>query len=186
MGIAVICGSSRKNGNTETLVNRLIDGLDADKISLSDYHVKAVEDYRHSEGSPVYPDDDYRDLLSRILDKDDIIFATPIYWYGMSGLMKHFVDRWSQSLVEIGRDDFKRQMSGKTAYVIAVGDDEPHIKGLPLIQQFQYIFDFMGMTFGGYLIGKANQPGSILNDRAALVSVNELKHQLAANKRWKV
>lgn len=25
MGIAVICGSSRKNGNTETLVNRLIE-----------------------------------------------------------------------------------------------------------------------------------------------------------------
>ena len=40
MGIAAICGSSRENGNTEELVNRLVDGLDADKIYLRNYHIE--------------------------------------------------------------------------------------------------------------------------------------------------
>ncbi|WP_327831956.1 flavodoxin family protein [Bacillus swezeyi] len=187
MRIAVICGSSRKNGNTEALADQLIDGLGADKICLRDFHVRPVSDFRHSETRPYYPEDDYRDLLSRVAEKDIIIFATPIYWYGMSGLMKNFIDRWSQTLIEKGREDFKQQMSRKTGYVIAVGDDEPHIKGLPLIQQFQYIFNFMNMTFGGYIIGKGNQPGSILNDSSALFSVNDLRQKLAAyEKRRKV
>ncbi|MCF7616156.1 flavodoxin family protein [Bacillus sonorensis] len=181
MEIAAICGSSRQNGTTDMLVNQIIEGLDADKIFLRDYHVTPVLDCRHSDSLPSYPDDDYRDLLTRILNKDIVIFATPIYWYGMSGLMKHFIDRWSQTLLEKGRDDFKRQMSGKTAYVIAVGDDEPHLKGLPLIQQFQYIFDFMEMTFGGYLIGKGNRPGSIANDSAAVFSANGLKQKGRGN-----
>ncbi len=88
MGIAAICGSSRENGNTEELMNRLVDGLDADKIFLRNYHIQPVSDYRHSNTAPFYPDDDYRDLISRVLEKDILVFATPIYWYGMSGLMK--------------------------------------------------------------------------------------------------
>ncbi|WFA05008.1 flavodoxin family protein [Bacillus sp. HSf4] len=178
MGIAVICGSSRKGGNTEALVDLLIDGLDADKICLHDYHIESVQDYRHVEARPFYPDDDYRELINKVLENDIVVFATPIYWFGMSGRMKYFIDRWSQTLIEMGRDQFKQQMSAKTAYVIAVGDDEPHIKGLPLIQQFQYIFDFMGMAFGGYIIGKGNRPGAVLNDSAALFSANELRQKL--------
>lgn len=113
MGIAAICGSSRENGNTEELMNRLVDGLDADKIFLRNYHIQPVSDYRHSNTAPFYPDDDYRDLISRVLEKDILVFATPIYWYGMSGLMKNFIDRWSQTLIEHGRSAFKQQMAKK-------------------------------------------------------------------------
>ena len=79
MGIAAICGSSRENGNTEELVNRLVDGLDADKIYLRNYHIEPVSDHRRGNTAPLYPDDDYRDLISRVLEKDILIFATPIY-----------------------------------------------------------------------------------------------------------
>ncbi len=69
-------------------------------------------------------------------------------------------------------------MSAKKAYVIAVGDDEPQLKGLPLIQQFQYIFDFTRTQFDGYIIGEGNKPGSILEDTAALVLVEELRKKI--------
>ncbi|MEC1447734.1 flavodoxin family protein [Bacillus haynesii] len=178
MGIAAICGSSRENGNTEELVNRLVDGLDADKIYLRNYHVEPVSDYRHGNTAPFYPDDDYRNLISRVLEKDILIFSTPIYWYGMSGLMKNFIDSWSQTLMEHGRSAFKQEMAKKTVYVAAVGDDDPRLKGLPLIQQFQYIFDIMNMTFDGYLLGKGNKPGGVMTDRAAIVAANELRRKL--------
>ncbi|MEW9701197.1 flavodoxin family protein [Paenibacillus sp. SI8] len=176
MGIAVLYGSSRRQGNSDTLANQLVGGAEADQIYLSDYNLQAIDDYRHTERG-AYPDDDYQMLINRILEQDVLVFATPIYWYGMSGVMKTFVDRWSQSLVE-DRAHFKTKMSTKTAYVIAVGDDEPQEKGKPLIQQFQYIFDFAGVTFAGYILGKGNKPGEILQDTEAQIAVEKLRGSL--------
>ncbi|HEY2494282.1 MAG TPA: flavodoxin family protein [Paenibacillus sp.] len=179
MGIAVLYGSSRRNGNTDTLADLLVEGLDADKIYLSDYNLQPITDYRHTEPG-AYPNDDYHKLIDRVLEQDIIVFTTPIYWYGISGVMKTFVDRWSQSLRE-DREHFLSKMSTKKAYVIAVGDDEPHVKGLPLIQQFQYIFDFTGTQLDGYIIGEGNKPDSILEDAAALSSVEELRKRITLN-----
>lgn len=58
--------------------------------------------------------------------------------------------------------------------MIAVGGDEPARKGLPLIQQFEYIFDFMGISFGGYVLGEGNRPGDILHDQYALSAASQL------------
>jgi hypothetical protein len=91
--------------------------------------------------------------------------------------MKNFVDRFSQSL----RDEtlhFKESMSLKKAYVITVGGDNPRIKALPLIQQFQYIFDFLGTEFAGYFIGKANAPDEIQSDHRSLSEALEFKRAL--------
>lgn len=64
--------------------------------------------------------------------------------------------------------DFKNSMSTKKAYVIAVGGDDPQVKGLPLIQQFHYIFDFIGMSYQGYILGKGNKPDEVTEDEAAV------------------
>ncbi|OAB43109.1 flavodoxin family protein [Paenibacillus antarcticus] len=175
MGIVVLYGSSRRDGNSDTLADLLVEGLDVDRIYLSDYNLQPIVDYRHTEAG-AYPDDDYHELIDRVLEQDTIVFATPIYWYGISGVLKTFVDRWSQSLRE-NREHFLAEMSAKKAYVIAIGDDEPHVKGLPLIQQFQYIFDFTRTQFDGYIIGEGNKPGSILEDAAALTRVEELRRR---------
>ncbi len=137
---------------------------------MTDYRLQPIIDYRHTENGG-YPDDDYRGLIDRVLAADTLVFATPIYWYGISGLLKTFIDRWSQSLVE-NRPAFLAGLAGKQAYVIAVGDDDPHLKGQPLIQQFQSIFDFVGIDFAGYVLGTANTPGDILRDKEALAKVD--------------
>lgn len=69
-------------------------------------------------------------------------------------------------------------MAAKKGYVIAVGGDAPHIKGLPMIQQFQYIFDFVGMDFAGYILGIGNKPGDILADQKAIYAAGELNRLL--------
>ena len=94
----VIHGSSRQNGNTEALTHMMIEDIETEQIYLRDHTVYPITDQRHdAEGfQPV--NDDYKQLTNRMLEHDTIIFATPLYWYGMSGHMKNFVDRWSQSL----------------------------------------------------------------------------------------
>ncbi|MDX1771355.1 MAG: flavodoxin family protein, partial [Planococcaceae bacterium] len=62
--------------------------------------------------------------------------------------------------------------------VIAVGGDNPRLKGLPLIQQFNYIFEFMGISFEGYVLGKASRPGDILVDQVAFATATDLNLKL--------
>lgn len=176
----MIYGSSRKNGNSEQLANILVEGFDTDKIYLSDYRIEPIQDYRHSEKEP-YPNDDYHHVIERVLAQDVLVFATPIYWYGASGITKTFIDRWSQSLRE-NKPDFLSKFKAKTAWVIGVGDDEPHIKGLPLVQQFQYIFGFTGTTFAGYILGKGNKPGDILHDSVSVATVEAIRKKWQDNR----
>jgi multimeric flavodoxin WrbA len=176
--ILVLYGSSRRHGNSEALADHLTRDLNCSRIYLAEEQILPIADKRHSpEGfSPVADDCDA--IVGELMAADAVVFATPLYWYGMSGQMKLFVDRWSQSLRD-KRIAFKQAMAGKRVYVVIVGGDNPRFKALPLVQQFQYIFGFMGMEFGGYVIGEGSRPGEILADQRALREADSLRRQLA-------
>lgn len=176
MSITVINGGTRLNGNTDILTNRVIEGIHSDTVYLRDYYIQPIIDMRHSEEGFQDRNDDYNSIIERMLTHEILIFSTPIYWYSMSGEMKNFIDRWSQSLRDF--PDFKSRMASKKAYVIAVGGDDPYIKGLPMIQQFKHIFDFIGIDFEGFIIGKGNKPGDILQDPYALFTASHLNKKL--------
>lgn len=181
MSIAVIYGGTRPNGNSEILTEQVIQEMAAEKIYLRDYHIQPIIDMRHTEEGFQGREDDYNSIIDRILPHDILIFSTPIYWYSMSGTMKNFIDRWSQTLRDPKYPDFKRKMASKKAFVIAVGGDNPYMKGLPMIQQFQYIFDFMGIEFAGYILGNGNKPGEILQDKVALSAAAQMRNKLTEN-----
>ncbi|MEH7309097.1 flavodoxin family protein [Neobacillus drentensis] len=178
MTIAVIYGGTRPNGNTETLTEHVIQGIASEKIYLKEHHIQPIVDMRHSPDGFQDRNDEYNSIIERILPHDILIFSTPIYWYSMSGTMKNFIDRWSQTLRDPKFPDFKNRMASKKAFVIAVGGDHPYLKGLPMIQQFKYILDFMGMDFGGYVLGEGNQPEDVLQDKAALFAASQLHNKL--------
>lgn len=174
MSIAVIFGGTRPNGNTEYLASKTIDGITAEKIFLRDYNILPIVDYRHSpDGFPLV-DDEYDAVIDKVLPHDTWVFVTPIYWYSMSGTMKNFIDRWSQTMRDQRYPAFRSQLAEKTAFVISAGGDHPKIKGLPMILQFQHIFDFFGTKFGGYVIGHASRPGDMMKDTAALSAAANL------------
>ncbi|MGP0586327.1 flavodoxin family protein [Paenibacillus timonensis] len=177
MRIAVIQGSARTGGNTEELTRLALEGIPFTNIVLRGKEIKPIHDQRHEEGGFDPVDDDYDDLILQVLEHDILIFAIPVYWYGASGLMKNFIDRWSQSLRDV-RFNFKERMAAKTAYAVVVGGDNPRIKALPLIQQLQYTFDFVGLTFAGYVIGKGSKPGEVLKDIRAVRDAEALNAEL--------
>lgn len=169
MSILVIYGTSRKHGNSTLLTRKLIEGTNCTEIFLMDKMITPITDLRHEEHgfSHFKPDDDYEEIIQQLLSHDVLIFSTPLYWYGMSGLLKNFIDRWSHSL-RIADHNIRESMSKKKAYVIITGGDNPRYEALPLIQQFSHIFQFFKTEFTDYVIGKGNRPGEILNDPLAL------------------
>jgi len=182
MNITAFIGSSRIASNSEQLADYVLADIPHQKIDLKNITIKPIHDLRHDDNGFQFVDDDYDQIIQAFLTSDIVIFATPIYWYSMSGTMKLFIDRWSQTLRDPEYPDFKDTMSSKEAYVIAVGGDNPYIKGLPLIQQFQYIFDFMGISFAGYVIGEGNKPGDIMEDSEALFAAEQIQQALNSSK----
>nr|WP_305069930.1 NAD(P)H-dependent oxidoreductase [Flavobacterium covae] len=82
----IIVGSSRKNGNTTTIADAIAEQYKMDIINLSDYQF-TYYDYENKNIT-----DDFLPLMKEIIEKyDTLLFATPIYWYNMSGIMKVFL-----------------------------------------------------------------------------------------------
>jgi multimeric flavodoxin WrbA len=173
--ILVINGSSRENGNTEMFTSLILKDVPHQSIHLRHHTIVPIVDKRHSPEGFTPVEDDYDSIIQSVLAHDILVFATPLYWYGMSGHMKLFVDRWSQSLRD-PRFDFKKEMSKKKSFVIICGGDNPSIKALPLVQQFQHIFDYVGTEFIGYAIGKGNSPGEIMQDQNAMAQAKHWNH----------
>jgi multimeric flavodoxin WrbA len=54
-------------------------------------------------------------------DAETIIFATPVYWYAMSGLMKVFFDRFTELLST--HKPLGKALKGKKIYLISTGSE---------------------------------------------------------------
>ncbi|MFX1344059.1 MAG: flavodoxin family protein [Promethearchaeota archaeon] len=102
MQVLALLGSPRKKGNSDLLTDEVLKGLKSvgasvDKIYLDDFQIRpigeVIDDSRNREDSRA--DDDYPQLLKKFLEANLIIWATPIYWYGVSAQMKCFIDRFS-------------------------------------------------------------------------------------------
>lgn len=178
MKITIFVGSSRKGGNSEKLADFVVHDIEHEKMYVKDLHIRPIEDLRHAENGFQTIDDDYDQFVEALEKSDVVIFATPIYWYSMSGLMKNLIDRLSQAIRDKRYPNLKEHLKTLRTIVVVVGGDEPRIKGLPLIQQFQYTLEFLNMPFSSYIIGEANQPGDILKDSSALSQAAWLNQKL--------
>lgn len=180
MKIMVINGSSREEGNTEWMTNHMLKGVSATYVALRDYNILPIIDQRHDPSGFQEVDDDFESIIQQVLKHDLLFFATPLYWYGMSGLMKNFVDRWSQSLRSTTYD-FRSAIAGKEIFFLIVGGEQVHRKALPLVQQFYYFCDFLQLRCIGYLIAQGTKPGTVQQDRRALME-SEYWNQLFLEK----
>ncbi|MFD5814836.1 flavodoxin family protein [Streptomyces sp. NPDC127038] len=167
-----VLGSSRPGGNTETLARRAADQLPADTeqrwLSLTEHQLPDFEDLRR-DGDHVRPPaaSSTAHLLDATLAATDIVIASPLYWYSVSGLTKRYLDHWSGWLRTPGVD-FKATLAGRTLWgVTALAHEEPEVAG-PLIGTLNHTAAYMGMRFGGVLLGNGSKPGDVLNDTGAL------------------
>ena len=112
----VILASSRKQSDTQRLVNALYKPDEIELIDLLDYRIYP---YHYALN---YPDDDqFEQVAQKLLLHQEIIFATPVYWYAMSGLLKIFFDRLTNLTDK--HKAIGKQLKGRTVTVIAVGSD---------------------------------------------------------------
>jgi len=107
-----VFSSSRSNGNTGKLLANVASKINIDTISLSEY-IFSDYDYEYKNQG-----DDFLSLIDKVLAYENIIFASPVYWYSVTPAMKTFLDRISDLLELPHLLDTGRRLRGKTAYVL--------------------------------------------------------------------
>jgi multimeric flavodoxin WrbA len=133
--------SSRRAGNTGRLIDRIAMELALEVVDLGSLYMSSY-DYEHRNRT-----DDFEPLIQRVLEHDQIIFATPIYWYAVSPPMKVFLDRISDLLELPDLLPEGRRLRGKNGYVVCTSiSEEP---SAAFMGAFRDTFDYLGMRFGG-------------------------------------
>ena len=162
-----VLGSTRPDGNTETLARRAAEQLPADVeqrwLNLADHPLPDFEDLRHDATTSGPPGNNAALLLDATVAATDIVIASPLYWYSVSASTKRYLDYWSGWLRTPGVD-FKATMAGRTLWgVTALADPEPAspIRSPAPCATPPRISE---MRFGGVLLGNGSKPGDVLND----------------------
>lgn len=97
--ILVLSTSPRVGGNSERMADEFIKGAaeaghEAEKICLYDKKIefcKGCLACQHTKSCTIH--DDASDIVERMRQAEVLVFATPIYFYEMSGQMKTLLDR---------------------------------------------------------------------------------------------
>ncbi|MFJ8112562.1 flavodoxin family protein [Streptomyces sp. NPDC096132] len=166
-----VLGSSRTEGNTEALARRAAEqlgpGVEQTWISLAEYPLPEFEDLRHDSDHVRPTEGNLALLLDATLAATDVVIASPLYWYSVSTHVKRYLDHWSGWLRTPGVD-FKATMAGRTLWGVTVlADPEPSVAD-PLIGTLNNSAAYLGMYFGGVLLGNGSKPGDVLGDTEAL------------------
>ena len=96
--VVVISSSLRNGSNSEILAKEFVRGAsikhNVEYISLKDINFKfCLGCLSCQRTGKCVINDDVRQYLEKISNADILVFATPIYYYGMTGQLKTFLDR---------------------------------------------------------------------------------------------
>lgn len=136
----IILASSRSHGDTFKAVSYLRDITGFEIVDLSQ------KDIGHYDYEFKNKNDDFNYLFKGIVQNyKTLVFATPVYWYTMSGIMKTFLDRISDFLNH--EKDYGRMLRGKNMAVISCSNDHdcPGEFNLPFLRSASYL----GMNYLG-------------------------------------
>ncbi len=130
----IIQASSKSKGNTFKVVSYLQEITGFDYVDLNTKNINHFSyDFKHKN-------DDFSEIFKNIVKNYDIIiFATPIYWYTMSGILKVFLDRISDFLFH--EKQYGKLLNGKQVAVISCGSSKEIFEAftMPFIETSKYL-----------------------------------------------
>ena len=190
MKVLGLSASPRRDGNSFLLTEAAIDGAreaghDAELAHVDDHVRHLLRDCRRcrDEAGRCTIDDGFESLLrEKVLPAEAIIFGTPLYWYGVSGQLKTFLDRIFCYIAasEPEADMFvEGLMRKRLALVLASEENYP---GAPLgvIHEIQEYARYTHSAFVGVVQGIGNKRGDVMRDPSdPLEQARDLGRRLA-------
>ena len=172
MKVLGICCSPRKRGNTEILLVEALrsaasSGADTDLIAVRDKNIKPCDGCLScSNSGECRIKDDMREIYSKMLDADAIIWGTPVYVYNVTAQAKILIDR----SFALGA-----RLRNKVGGVVCVASSMGHYG---VWSQFNAFFSTRHMISADFVYGYAGERGEIRKDKHAMKAANELGREV--------
>lgn len=165
MKVLGISGSMRKDGNTSDLVNVILKrcdeaGIKTEFVSLSGKTIHpclGCEKCKEKKWC-VIENDDWDDMIQKVLDSDVLIIGSPTYYYDVCGHLKNFIDR-TYSLYH------DRKLAGRKGIAVAVCANKGASRTIQTLEGFLSTHEFSSL---GSVSGKGYQKGDVLSDGDAV------------------
>ncbi|MEU7632037.1 flavodoxin family protein [Nocardia sp. NPDC049220] len=178
MKVLALSSSPRKDGNSRLLAEVVLAGAasrgyEVDIVDLSDVVTTPLRDCRtcrRADGRCSI-DDEYESLLrDKVVRADALVFATPLYWYGVAGQLKIFIDRifCYTTADHPNSDEIKACLMHKRIAVAISSEENYPGASLGVIAQLQELARYLRHEFVGVVHGVANSRGEISQDTVAL------------------
>jgi multimeric flavodoxin WrbA len=166
-----LLGSARTDGNTQLLARAAAEQLPGDTdqrwLDLAQLNLPDYRDMRHATGLWPTGENDEALLWEATLAATDVVIASPLYWYSVSSYVKRYLDYWSKWL-STPDPGFKAKMAGRTLWGVTAMAHREEAVAEPLILTLHHTAAYMGMRFGGVLLGNGSRPGQVLTDERAI------------------
>jgi multimeric flavodoxin WrbA len=186
MKVLGIMGSPRRQSNTEILLDKALEGAkeagaEVEKVLASKLKISpCLEIYACRKDGDCAIKDDMQLLYKKLLEADHIIFASPIFFYGITSQAKAVVDRcqalWVRKhVLGMGKED-KRERRG---VFISVGATRGTKLFDGAVLTVKYFFDAIGVKYSGDLLVRGiDNKGQIKEHPTALEDAFRLGQEL--------
>ncbi len=172
MKILVITGSPRKNGNSNTLADNFIKGAEESGHSvvrfdaaLKNVHSCIACNKCGMSAECVFKDD-FELVKANITDADCVVFATPMYYFGISSQLKAVIDRFYGINEQI-------HVSKKAVLLMAYADPS-EAESQPIIGHYEALLRYLGWTDAGKVIAPGVWTAGDVNHTAYVEKAYEL------------
>jgi multimeric flavodoxin WrbA len=174
-----ISGSPHRHGNTETLLDRFLDGAkdagaEVEKVVIKTLIYRSCQGCNacHKDGVCILTDD-FTPLFERIIAADVLALASPIYSMGITAELKSLVDRaqpyWARKFVlKSLYFDYDHIQSHKGLFISTAGQSWDNVfdGAFPIVNAF---FSDMGFEYYDNIIAnKMDEYGGIKGHPTAL------------------
>lgn len=175
---AVLFNGSPRKGNTCTALEALKKGmshiadLEIKEIKANDVRVSPCIacDTCGSNGHCI-ADDDTNEIIDAVVEADVLIFASPVYWWGVTAQLKSIIDKfYSQA---------EKLHTKKKVGTIIIGEAEQEDPQYQLIpKQFACICDYLGWEAVFSATYTALNTDDLAKSESALKEIEELWKKL--------
>ncbi len=175
MKVTVLSASPRPDGNSRALADALVRGAEGAGHDARLFDLNAhtgggfLRDCRSCRGADGECSiaDGFRDLLfDHVLPADALVYATPLYWYGMAASLKNWFDRTvcylSASHPRSG--EAIEAMTGKRVALLIASEERYPGATLGTVAQVQEMTRYLDQQFVGVVNGIGNRRGEIARD----------------------
>lgn len=181
MKLIGIMASSRRDGNTNDLLEIALraaeeEGASTEKLVLLDYNIHHILNCKDCKQQGFCPADDFPYIRDKLAEADGILWATPLYWYTVSGLLKVLLDRLSCVMYWDSPQHLLQILKGKpTGLIITREELEPEkIEHLIGTMEMVFSYAYCQMVNLGVVAGPGGSRGTALQDEVAVDAARAL------------